>query len=122
MNEDQDKSLGARVQRALNRVAKWRTVYVSWQLGTRIKGDPEAAAVRDAAEQRIMQRVELSALASLLIKKGVFTIDEFNEELIIEAAALEKALERRFPGFKAQDNGMDVNLALARDTMHGWLP
>ena len=87
-----------------------------------VKGDPEAAAVRDAAEQRIMQRVELSALASLLIKKGVFTIDEFNEELIVEAAALEKALERRFPGFKAQDNGMDVNLALARDTMHGWLP
>lgn len=114
--------LHERVSAALNRVCKWRTVFVGWQLGTRAKGDPEADAVKDAAEQRILQRIELNALAALLIKKGVFTIEEFNEELIVEAAEYEKALQRKFPGFKATDIGMDVNVALARDTMQGWRP
>lgn len=31
----------------LQRLGKWRTVFASWQLGTRSKNDPEAQAVRD---------------------------------------------------------------------------
>ena len=46
---------------ALNRVAKWRTVFTGWQIGTRPKGDPECDAIRDASEARILLRVEVSA-------------------------------------------------------------
>jgi hypothetical protein len=116
------ESLGERVQRTLNRVAKWRTVYVGWQLGTRAKGDPEAEAVKDAAEKAILYRIELSTLAALLIKKGVFTVEEFNEQLIVEADLYDKALQKKFPGFKSTDTGMDINVALARDTTQGWRP
>lgn len=114
--------LHERVQTALNRLCKWRVVFVGWQLGTRVKGDPEADAVKDMNEQRILQRVELNALAALLIKKGVFTIDEFNEELIVEAGELEKAFQRKFPGYRASDTGMIINPAIAADTTRGWRP
>jgi hypothetical protein len=61
----------------LNRLAKWRTVFAGWQLGTRAKGDPESDAVRDHREATILQRAELTALTSLLIKKQIITAAEF---------------------------------------------
>ena len=36
-----------RTMRALNVLAKWRTLLAGWQLGTRPKGDPECDAVSD---------------------------------------------------------------------------
>ncbi len=107
--------------RALNRVAKWRLVYAGWQLGTRPKGDPEADAVRDAAEARILLRVEASALAALLIHKGVFTDTEWTEQLIAEAEALNERMENSFPGITATDTGL-VFTAGAKETMRGWKP
>ena len=56
---------------ALNRVAKWRTLFAGWQLGTRPKGDPESDAVRDHREITILLRVEQSAIIGLLIRKGI---------------------------------------------------
>jgi hypothetical protein len=120
--EQQQQDLSTRVHKAINKVCKWRTVFVGWQLGTRAKEDPEAQAVKDSAEKHIMHRIELSALAALMIKKGLITVEEFNEQLIIEAEAYDQALQKKFPGFKSTDTGMDVNVALARDTMQGWRP
>lgn len=50
---------------ALNRLAKWRTVFAGWQLGTRARGDPESDAVRDHREATIMLRAEVNALTAL---------------------------------------------------------
>lgn len=97
-------------------------MFASWQLGTRIDGDPECAAVRDHREATIMLRAENNALLGLLVAKGVFTLQEWESALEAEAARLSKDYEKRFPGFKAADYGMDVNTALARDTMQGWRP
>jgi hypothetical protein len=33
--------------KALQKLAKWRLIFAGWQLGTRLKGDPECDAVRD---------------------------------------------------------------------------
>lgn len=57
---------------ALNKLTKWRMVFAGWQLGTRPKGDPECDAVRDHREATMIQRVEISALSRLLIKKRHF--------------------------------------------------
>lgn len=102
---------------ALNRVAKWRTLLTGWQLGTRVKGDPEGDAVRDLQEARLLLRVEVSALAGLLIKKGVFTAFEWTEQLAFEAEALEALMEKRFPGIRATVDGLTIDLPAGMETM-----
>ncbi len=59
--------------RALNRLAKWRNHFAGWQLGTRMRGDAEYEAVRDHREVTILLRAEQSAMAGLLLRKGVIT-------------------------------------------------
>lgn len=105
-----------------NRLGKWRTIFAGWQLGTRAKGDPEGDAVRDHREVTMLMRAELSALAALLIAKGVFTAEEFTEAVGNESELLSKAYERKFPGMKATDDGIEMNIAIACDTMRGWRP
>lgn len=107
--------------RALNRLAKWRLVFTGWQLGTRPKGDPEGDAVRDHREATLLLRVETSALAALMMRKGVFTEAEYNAVMREAAAQLESDLERRFPGFKATDTGLTMD-ERAAETMQGWRP
>ena len=107
---------------AVQRLAKWRMVFTGWQLGTRQKGDPESDAVRDHRELSMLMRAELNAVVACLIKAGIFDAARFTAQLEEEAEALSKAYEKRFPGFKATEHGMDMNVALARDTMQGWRP
>jgi hypothetical protein len=100
-------------QKALNRLAKWRTILTGWQLGTRAKGDPVSDAVRDHREVTLLLRAEVSGLAALLIEKGIFTADEWDHQMTIEAAHLEGHLETMFPGAKAADDGMHIDAKLA---------
>jgi hypothetical protein len=106
----------------INRLAKWRTVFTGWQLGTRAKGDPEADAVRDHRELSILLRAQLSAVITMLIKKGIVTDHELIAQMHVEAEHLCKAYEARFPGFKATDEGLSMDTAITRDTMAGWRP
>lgn len=110
--------------KALNRLTKWRSVFVGWQLGTREKGDPEGDAVSDHRELSMMLRVEVTALARLLIEKGVFTVEEFDAALAEEADLLNAAFARRFPGITATDEGlaMDPIVMTKHGTMKGWRP
>lgn len=107
---------------AMNILCKWRTVLAGWQLGTRLKGDPEGDAVRDHREGTLLLRAEVTALTSLLIAAGVFTLEQFDAQLEIESQELCKLLEKRFPGFKATPTGMDVDVELAVKTQKGWRP
>ena len=106
----------------VERLGKWRVVFASWQLGTRPKGDPEGDAVRDHRELSMALRAEVTALTQLLVAKKVFTIDEFRQQFETECHCLCKMYERRFPGFKATDYGLEINTEIARDTMAGWKP
>jgi hypothetical protein len=109
---------------ALNRVAKWRTLFTGWQLGTRPKGEPESDAVRDHREVTILLRVEGSALIELLVRKGVITAKEWEAALEREANQLNSDYERRFPGVTAADHGlvMDPRKIDAAGWMKGWKP
>jgi len=108
--------------RVLNRLAKWRSVFAGWQLGTRLSTDPESQAVRDHREVTMILRVEVSALAELLVARNVFTKREWELALIREAEALEASLEGRFPGFKATHDGITMDVAKASETMKNWRP
>ncbi len=108
-------------QKALNRICKWRSVFAGWQLGTRSLSDPECQAVRDHRELSIILRVEQTALATVLIKKGVITAEEFTIAIGDEADILNADYERRFPGITSTDEGI-VYDKRAIDTMKGWLP
>ena len=105
----------------LQRVAKWRMLFAGWQLGTRAKSDPEAAAVRDHREVTILLRVEASALARILIEKGICTAEEFTQIVGEEAALLDKAYEKRFPGISSSIDGLIFGPEAAY-TMRGWKP
>ena len=106
----------------LNRLAKWRSVFAGWQLGTRGLEDPESNAVRDHREVTMLMRAELNALAGLLIAKQVFTAQELTDQVHEEAKHLCEAYEQKFPGFRATDEGMRMDAAVARETTKGWKP
>lgn len=109
-----------RTNRALDILAKWRTLLTGWQLGTRSKSDPVAAAVRDHREATLLLRAEVTALISVLLRKGLVTEAEWLAALETEASALSDALARRFPGITATEHGLDMQLPQAAETMKGW--
>jgi hypothetical protein len=114
-------TLEQRCYDACNKLTKWRSVFAGWQLGTRVKGDPECDAVRDHREVTILLRAEYSTLTKLLLDKGIFTTEEFQQAMIEECALLEKDYERKFPGMRAVEDGIQYDRR-ASETMKGWLP
>lgn len=101
---------------ALQKLAKWRKFFTSWQLGTH-PDDGTAKAITNDAEHRIIMRAEVSALTILLVKKGVFTQAEFEKVLEQEAKALDALFEETFPGFSTSATGLHMKLPEARETM-----
>lgn len=102
---------------ALNILTKWRRFFAAWQIGFRPLGNPQADAIADHREMSMLMRSELSALTNLLIARGVFTPDEFREALDIEAAALSKSYEQRFPGFTSTAQGISIDVPKAQETL-----
>jgi hypothetical protein len=115
-------TLREELEAALNKLAKWRSVFTGWQLGTRAIGDAEADALRDHREATILLRAELTAVLQILVRKEICTEDEWMQTLLDEVRRLDRDYERLFPGFKATAEGMDIDLAIAKDTMAGWPP
>lgn len=105
------------MHRAANRLAKWRQVLAGWQLGSRVDGDPECAAVRDHREITMMLRAESNAIVALLIKKGIFTELEWTQALTAELEQYERDMQKRFPGMLATDDGIQYDVAVANATM-----
>lgn len=110
-----------RTEAALNILAKWRAHFAGWQLGTRLKGEPESDAVRDHREATILLRAEVSALTMLLIDKGVFTHDEWLKQMEREANELCQRYEQHWPGARATENGMTYDKRVL-PWMKGWKP
>jgi hypothetical protein len=108
-----------RTLRALNILAKWRVLLTGWQLGTRPKGDPEGDAVRDHREATILLRAESNALKTLLLAKGLITMDEWQKALEEEAVAANADFERRFPGVSAHEEGLTFDKRVL-PWMKGW--
>lgn len=113
--------IAQRCTRACNKLVKWRSVFAGWQLGTRVKGDPECDAVRDHREVTILLRAEQNAMIRLLVDKGIFTENDYHKALLEEAEQLDKDYEQRFPGVRSTDFGMQFDTR-AGETMRDWKP
>lgn len=109
-------ALRAEYLRAMNKLARWRSVFAAWQLGTRLDTDGECKAVKDHREVTMCMRVELNALTGLLIKKGVFTEEQWVQALIREARDLDKDYEEKFPGYRTTENGVSMSISEAQRT------
>jgi hypothetical protein len=108
-------------ERALNRLAKWRLILVGRILGTRPAGDPPTEGFRDIFDGLLCLRAELNALETCLIDRG--TIGQQRLLDAIEAAAneLNEGYERRFPGIRTTDVGVEIfDPKRAAETMRGW--
>lgn len=104
-------------QAALEKLAKWRKFFASWQIGTTPAVDGRYRAVADHREVTILMRAELSALTGLLISKGMFTQEEFRDSLEREAKLLDHDYEERFPGWRSLPEGLHMKLPEAGETM-----
>jgi hypothetical protein len=102
---------------ALEKLAKWRKFFASWQLGTRAASDGEYRAVADAREMLIIMRAEVNALTELMLRKGVITEAEFQAALEREAKTLDKDYAKRFPGFSTSELGLSMKMPEAGETM-----
>lgn len=70
----------------------------------------------------LLLRVEVTALSSILFKRGLLTPEHFEVEVANEAQHLMKALEAKFPGAVATDDGMDIDIAKAQPWMSKFPP
>ena len=102
---------------ALNKLAKWRKFYASWQLGTRPDNSGEYHAVAHLHELHIILRAELNALTKLMVEKGVFTGEEFDAALLAEAGQLDADYEKTYPGFSTSQDGLHMKMPEALKTM-----
>jgi hypothetical protein len=102
---------------ATQRLCKWRTVFIGWMLGTLADGTPGLKAHKDRVDAQIMHRVEINALTALLISKGVFTTEEFMAQIVEECGHKQREFEEMFPGYRATDVGISMDLAKVTETM-----
>lgn len=102
---------------ALDKLAKWRKFFASWQLGTMSAQDGRYKAVAHHRELSILLRAELSALTGLLIRKGLFTQQEYQDALEAEAKRLDHDYEENYPGWRSVPDGMSMKLPEAAETM-----
>ncbi len=118
-----DQPIEQRLRAALEKFTKWRSVFAGWQLGTRSNEDAESRAVRDHRELTMLLRAEQNAMLQLMVAKGVFTLPEWHEQLLAEVQHLDKAYEKKFPGYRTIPEGVEIySIPLAQDTMRGWRP
>ena len=102
---------------ALDKLCKWRKFFASWQLGTTPASDGRYKAVAHHRELSILLRAEGSAMAGLLLRKGVITEEEWQDALEAEAKRLDHDYEESFPGWRSLPDGMSMKMPEAAETM-----
>lgn len=112
-----DPTIARIADASLQRLAKWRSVFAGWQLGTRSRGDGESEAVRDHREVTILLRAEVNTLTRILLEAKIVDAETLTRIVGEEAEYLNRACEAKFPGAKAADYGMDFKLPEWADTM-----
>jgi hypothetical protein len=101
---------------ALNKLCKWRSVLTGWIMGTALKSEPGVQGIRDLMDARLIVRAEVSALLQLCMRKGLFTAQEWAEQLHDEAVALDQMYEKKFAGYRTELDGVHIDPAVAMKT------
>ena len=80
-------------------------------------------AGNDSFDVSLMARIDINALLALLIRKGVFTEQEWIDALQAEAEQYDRDLEKRFPGVRATDQGLQFyDVQKMRPWIKDWKP
>lgn len=116
MNEHEEAAQ-VRVIRSADKLAKWRTVYTGWLLGTRAHEDPESRYHRNRNELLLLMRAELSAVTRLISELPGVTREHILTVMAEEYEALDSSLEEFFPGYSSRPDGMSIKLPEAAETM-----
>ena len=109
------------VEKAIKRLCKWKGVLAMWQCGkAQPKESGEFRAISDLREQLLIHSVENRAIIGALLAQKVITQAQWANALIMEAQRLEKYMETRFPGFRANDTGIEIASKVAEETMKSY--
>jgi len=105
----------------LNRLHHWGFILVSRIVGTKPATDHPTKGIRDVINKTLYLRAEVNAQTNLLIKKGLFTEAEFNEQLQEECRLLCAQYEKAFPGVRASELGIEIfDTRKFAETAKGW--
>lgn len=116
-NEARLERAQRRLAASANRLAKWRSWFAGWQLGTQSEDHGPAKAVRDHREVTMMLRAEVSGLTKILLDKGVVSEVELAETFADEYEMLSADYSRRFDGVEATGQGLTMDIVRVRETM-----
>ncbi len=118
MNGAKSSVLEEGVRKAIGRLCKWKGVLTMWQCGKGASNESgEFRAISDLREQLLIQSVQNNAILGALLGKKIITQAEWANALIMESQAMEKYMEKRFPGFRANDSGIEIASKVAEETM-----
>ena len=117
MTTASEAAAAMRLDRAANRLCKWRKLLAGWVMGTRPENDGPAAGMRDLQEARLLLRAEVSAITKILLDRGICTAEELTLQTADECDSLNEAMAQRFPGIKATDDGLEMDVQKAVETM-----
>lgn len=108
--------------KALNKLAKWRTVFASRIMGTQTTEHVPTKALKEIVEGQLIMRAELNALLRHLTVNKMITNEQWLEAVKDEAITLDKLMEIRFPGITTSDQGVHFDPVMIREmgTMNGW--
>lgn len=111
------EEVAAKMHRSANILAKWRSVFTGWHLGTRSTDDGQTKAMRDLYEKVLLMRAELNGVTRILVDKGVVTQVELTEIFGEEYAFYAEQLAGFFDGMEATEQGIAMDPGRAAETM-----
>ena len=79
--------------------------------------DDAGAGLREILDTRLVLRAKVNAITGLCLDRGVFTAADFDAQLAEEADDLARALSARYPGWRATDDGLIMDMPAAAETM-----
>ena len=107
------------------RLAQYARMAASRVLGTRLESNGGFRAIRLLDHGRHIHRAEITAIVSLLIDKGVFTLEEYQGAMKAEMEMLLSDLQQEWPEIVAHPQMTEVKDAKAfaeRAKREGWPP
>jgi len=78
--------------------------------------------VRDHRETTMLLRAEVTTLTRILLEANIIKKEELAQIMTEEMQYLDKAYEKKFPGFTTSLDGVHMDIQKCAETTRGWRP
>ena len=112
--QDDLRAKSSILYRLLSKLRQYARFSVGRITGTTTAESGAYKQLLTAEEARLFHRVDINALTGLLIKKGVFTEEEWTDALIEEAKLKDKELAEEWPDITVASDGRSYTINLAK--------